>query len=161
MPAPTVTPQTPGRDEGRVRAAAIPEDAKWDKHFCDPQQQTSHDALVRSTCTYLIASSPGPFWGHSGRFFLWHWMQVARHSFLGALQPSTHSFLRAEPRAGRSGWTISLSAVWPWTCLSHGTWEVFPRKHVLSVPVDESSMGEEPGDKRSLPSNKVATGMCT
>lgn len=112
---PALTPRAPGRDEGSVKAAAIREDAKRDKHFSDSQKQTNHDALLRTICICLITSCPSPFRGHSGRFFLWHWMQVTRHTFLGALQPSTHGFPHVEPRAGCSGWTISLSAVWPWS----------------------------------------------
>lgn len=38
IPALTVTPRAPSRDEGRARAAAIPEDAKQNKHCCDPQK---------------------------------------------------------------------------------------------------------------------------
>lgn len=64
-PAPTVT----GRDEGRAKAAAIPEGAQRDKHFCDHQKQTNHDALVRTTCTCLITSSPGLFPRSHGEVF--------------------------------------------------------------------------------------------
>lgn len=155
MPAPAVTPRAPGRDEGRATAAAIPEDAKGNKHLCDPQKQAKHGALVRTTSSRHVPALP----------------EVTVEAFslaLGAGEqeklfecPPASTHARAEPCAGCTGWTIPLQCgLGPLYPMGYGSF--FPENS--SVPVDEGSTGEELGDERSqgtsLPSNKAPTGMC-
>lgn len=108
---------SPREGQGREKAA-ISEDVKRDKHFCDPQKQTNHDALVRTTCICLITSCPGPFQGHSGRFFSLA-LDAGDQAEIFGCPPDIHTQF---PPC----WTTSLSAVW--NCLSHGTWEFFSHK---------------------------------
>lgn len=155
MPAPAVTPRAPGRDEGRATAAAIPEDAKGNKHLCDPQKQAKHGALVRTTSSRHVPALP----------------EVTVEAFslaLGAGEqeklfecPPASTHTHAEPCAGCTGWTIPLQCgLGPLYPMGYGSF--FPENS--SVPVDEGSTGEELGDERSqgtsLPSNKAPIGMC-